>query len=246
MSKSCVTVNNLSVEYPLRKRLTATEDSRFFKRGRRSFFRALDGINFQLEDGDALGVMGANGSGKSTLLRALAGIVHPSHGDILLQGRIDSALDINLGFRPELTGRENIELKLLSLAVAPEEIPALTDSIIAFCDLGRFMDLPMNTYSAGMKARIAFGVATSRNPDVLILDEWIGVGDRVMREEAMKRMAEWVKQSGILVLASHNQEIMQRVCSKGLVLIAGKAAFLGNIDEALAYYEEAVKPQAGA
>lgn len=192
--------------------------------------KALDAISFSLIEGDRLGLIGHNGAGKSTLLKVLAGVYEPDRGRIEVKGRISSMIDIGLGLDAELTGTENIynmgRMRGFSVKQIKEKIP----DIIAFTDLGQFIDIPVKTYSSGMTTRLVFGVATSLEPDILLMDEWIGAGDASFFQKAIDRLENILDNSRVIVLASHNFDLIQQVCNKLVVLSAGKQVFFGDLD----------------
>jgi ABC-type polysaccharide/polyol phosphate transport system ATPase subunit len=193
---------------------------------------ALNGVSFHLKAGDRLGLVGPNGSGKTTLLKVLYGIYEPTAGHVETRGRIDALFNINLGFRPEATGRRNIFLRGLINGWTAESIEARTEEIIEFSELGDFIDMPLKTYSQGMAARLAFAAATSLDPEILLMDEWIGAGDADFQAKARLRMTELSQKAGIIVLASHNHGLIKNNCNKILELEAGRVAhFYDNVDE---------------
>lgn len=210
---------------------------RIVRENGKAYLRALHGISFALKAGDRLALIGPNGAGKSTLLRVMAGIYMPTAGSVECDGTVGSALDLSIGFRPEATGRRNVVLKSLMAGRSSEELPAIMADIEAFSELGDFMDAPMRTYSAGMRARLAFGLITALRHDVLLLDEWIGVGDRSFHAKATERMSRFVSDANILVLASHNPGLLRESCNLGLVIDAGEMKFFGPLEEALAFYD---------
>lgn len=183
---------------------------------------ALDGVSFDLEAGDRLGLVGVNGAGKTTLLKTLYGIYEPTSGWIDKRGSIDALFNINLGFRREATGRRNIVLRGLINGWSRKHIESRMDEIIDFSELDDFIDMPMKTYSAGMSTRLAFAIATSFHPEILLMDEWIGAGDQTFQDKAKARMDDVVDKAGIIVIASHNQTLINRLCNKILVLEKGR------------------------
>ncbi|WP_244534659.1 ABC transporter ATP-binding protein [Hyphomicrobium sp. CS1GBMeth3] len=183
---------------------------------------ALDGVSFSLRAGDRLGLVGANGSGKTTLLKVLYGIYEPTSGHIETAGRVDALFNIYLGFRQEATGRRNIVLRGLINGWSEQEIESRMEDIIAFSEVGEFIDVPIKAYSQGMAARLAFSVATSLEPEILLMDEWIGAGDPAFQEKARARMNELAERAGIIVLASHNHALIKRTCNLILELEKGK------------------------
>jgi ABC-type polysaccharide/polyol phosphate transport system ATPase subunit len=203
--------------------------------------KALNQVSFTLNEGDRLGLVGHNGAGKSTLLKVLAGVYEPDRGLLQIRGRISSMIDISLGLDFDLTGRENIITMGRMRGFPVKEVLAKIPAIIDFSDLGQFIDLPIKTYSAGMTTRLVFAVATSLDPDILLMDEWIGAGDANFFQKAVDRMDEIVTRARVIVLASHNFELIRRVCNKLLVLDGGKQVYFGNTD---AWDIETQKPRA--
>ena len=201
---------------------------------------ALDDISFRLEAGDSLGLLGHNGSGKTTLLRVLSGIFLPTRGTVRSSGIVGNALDLKLGFCGEATGRRNIMLKALISGLRKSQMPMLVRDIEAFAELGPFLDQPLYTYSAGMRARLTFGLATAIPSDILILDEWLGAGDRQMQIRVRERMRGFFNQAAIVVLASHSNDLLRKMCNKGIVLEHGKTVFWGGIEDAIASYDKLV------
>ncbi|KJV08258.1 hypothetical protein VZ95_18950, partial [Elstera litoralis] len=175
--------------------------------------RALNKINLHLKDGDRLGLVGVNGAGKTTLLRALAGTYPPVSGRIRAQGRIASLLDVSLGLDYELSGLQNIYLKGMFHGLNRRAIDARLDEVIDFADLGEFINLPVRTYSSGMVLRLAFSIITSMEPDIILMDEWVSVGDSHFIERATERLESFVGKSSILVLASHSEDLIRKVCN---------------------------------
>lgn len=193
--------------------------------------RALEGINFSLSEGDRMGIIGHNGAGKTTLLKVLAGIFEPDRGRVDIAGRVSSMIDVNIGLDANLTGRENILTMGRMRGFHTKEIISKIPEITEFSELGAFVDLPVKTYSAGMLSRLVFAVATSLEPDVLLLDEWIGAGDAAFHEKAAQRMKDILAKSRILVLATHNMHLLEEVCNKVLVLDGGKQKFFGLMSD---------------
>lgn len=208
----------------------------YFTRTRRSVDTLLKDITFTISTGDRLGVIGVNGAGKSTLLRMLAGIYTPSQGKLTVRGKAIGLFDISLGMLNDATGLENIYLRGLQMGLELKQIRALIPEVLAFSELDDSIDKPLATYSTGMRLRLAIAVSTMIEPDILLLDEWIGAGDAAFREKVRMRMLRLVERSSGLVLATHNVSLMRDLCTKGLVLDGGCTAYYGPIDEALDYY----------
>ena len=207
--------------------------------GNRLSVRALEDVNLALGRGDRIGLIGANGSGKTTLLRVLAGIYQPTRGRVRRRGRVASLFDISLGIDPGATGYENIRVRGALLGLTPAEVRQRSGDIAAFTELGDYLAMPVRTYSTGMMLRLAFAVCTCIEPEILLMDEWIGVGDAAFVEKAERRMEEFVGRAGILVLASHDPGLLARVCATGVHLDAGRVKACGPIGDLLKAYEEA-------
>ena len=191
--------------------------------------RALNNISFTLNDGDRLGIIGHNGAGKTTLLKVLAGVYEPDVGIVQVKGRISSMIDMGLGIDNELTGRENLINMGRIRGFSTKQVMAMTPEIIKFTELGEFIDLPMKTYSAGMRMRLIFGVATSMDPEILLMDEWIGAGDKGFFNKASERLNSVLHRSRVIVLASHNWRHIIGLCNKLLVLKAGAQVYFGDV-----------------
>lgn len=196
----------------------------------------LRGIDFQLRPGDRLGLIGGNGAGKTTLLRAMAGIYEPIAGRVQIQGLLGTLLDPNLGMNIELTGRENIGLRCRFFGLARADVQDIEHNVEDFANLGDFMDMPMKTYSAGMLVRLAFGLATAITPQVLLMDEWFMAGDASFMEKAQHRLAALVERTEILVVSTHQPDIMRRWCTRVIWLDNGMIRMDGTPDGVLAAY----------
>lgn len=185
---------------------------------------ALEDITFRLTEGDRLALLGHNGSGKTTLLRALAGVYSPSGGYVKTCGRISSLLDATLGMEPELTGIENIKLRSLLMGIPKQQLPSLIEEVIAFSELEEFIYLPVRTYSSGMVLRLAFAICTAQPPEILLMDEWISVGDAQFKDKAEKRLQQFIQQAAILVMATHDAHLAERVTNRQLHMVHGRIA----------------------
>ncbi|TDY25462.1 ABC-2 type transport system ATP-binding protein/lipopolysaccharide transport system ATP-binding protein [Paraburkholderia sp. BL6665CI2N2] len=199
--------------------------------------RALDNVDLRLDAGDRVGLIGPNGAGKSTLLRLLAGIYSPTAGTIRKEGKAVPLLDISLGMDDNSTGRQNIRLRGLLLGMTDSEIRAKQDDIAEFTDLGDYLDLPLRTYSSGMRMRLAFAVATAVDAEILLLDEVIGVGDASFQEKASVRLDDLHNRAEIVVLAMHSNDVIRRTCNKALWLEKGQVRMFGPVEEVIAGYE---------
>jgi len=200
--------------------------------------KALDKISFKFSHGDRVGLIGHNGAGKSTLLRVLAGIYEPIQGRFYCEGKISPLLNVMLGINHESTGYDNIMVRGLLLGLTRKEIQIKLDQIADFTELGDYLFAPVRTYSAGMQLRLAFAVATCIKPDILLMDEMIEVGDAAFLRKAQLRLDEFINKSSILVLASHSNETIQRLCNKVVLLEKGRIKYFGPIEEGFKQYNE--------
>lgn len=198
--------------------------------------RALDSIDLQLNEGDRLALLGGNGAGKSTLLRVMAGVYHPSSGRMEVQGKIASLIDISLGINAESTGRENIYTRAALLGIPKSEVSEKFHEITEFSDLGEFIDLPVRTYSSGMQLRLAFAVSTILKPEILIMDEWLSVGDEAFKSKADERLSSMIGGTKIMVLASHSRELVTSTCNKAIWLENGRIRASGTAAKVAAEY----------
>lgn len=185
---------------------------------------ALRDLSLRIRQGDRVGLVGANGAGKSTLLRTIAGVYEPTRGAVHVDGRVTALFSLALGIESDATGMENIVLRGLAAGMTRRQIDRLTGEIAAFTELGDYLDLPLFTYSAGMRARLEFAISTALRPEILLLDEWIGVGDADFLKKARARLDAMAGAAGILVLASHNEGLIKRVCNRVVRLERGSVA----------------------
>lgn len=192
--------------------------------------KALDNLNFKIADGERVGLLGHNGAGKSTLLRLLGKVYEPTSGLIRVEGSVGSLIDISLGMNPEATGRENIYMRGSLLGLNKNQMNQLFDAIVDFSELGDFIEMPVRTYSSGMHLRLAFAVSTVIRPDILIMDEWLSVGDEAFKVKAELRLKSVVEDSKILVIASHSEEMLRSVCNRVIWLEHGTIKMDGPTD----------------
>lgn len=226
-----IKLDNVSVNFPIydakhrsfkQTMLSAATGGRIVGgNGKPTEIQALKDINLDIQQGDRVALIGHNGSGKTTLLRVLSGVYTPTEGTISVKGKITSLLDSMLGMDGEATGLENIKLRGLFLGLKPKQTALLVDEIVEFSELGDFINMPVRTYSSGMVLRLAFAISTSVQPEILLMDEWMSVGDEQFRDKAEKRLTEFVDKAGILVMATHDHGLAQRVCSKHIHLEHG-------------------------
>jgi lipopolysaccharide transport system ATP-binding protein len=201
-------------------------------------FWALDDVSFEVGHGEALAIIGRNGSGKSTLLKLLYGLVKPDAGDIAIRGRMAALIELGAGFDPILSGRENTYINASILGLSRGEVDEILPAIIEFSGLGDFMDTPVKFYSSGMRARLAYSIASNLSPDIFLVDEVLAVGDSDFRQKCLRHMQGFVENGGTLLFVSHAAPQIQMLCTRGLVLDGGKSIFQGSALEALDHYYE--------
>jgi|GraSoiStandDraft_46_1057282.scaffolds.fasta_scaffold03179_2 lipopolysaccharide transport system ATP-binding protein len=203
-------------------------------------FWALRDINFDVADGEVVGIIGRNGAGKSTLLKILSRITDPTEGEIKLRGHVSSLLEVGTGFHPELTGRENIFLNGALLGMSRVDIVARFDEIVTFSEIEKFLDTPVKHYSSGMYVRLAFAVAAHLNPDILVVDEVLAVGDLAFQKKCLGKMSEVSREGRTVLFVSHNMPTVESLCKRGIVLSQGKMVFSGTAKDAVQYYLNSV------
>ena len=193
--------------------------------------KALRDVDLDVREGDRLALIGANGAGKSTLLRTMAGVYEPVRGTVVRSGRLCALLSLGMGLNMASTGRDNIALLAMHLDIPPREIRPHVDEIVEWTGLGPYIEAPLRTYSAGMISRLAFAVSTAIAPEILLLDEWLGIGDVEFQQKAYERMGAFVSGSSLLVLASHSTELLETWCNRAILLDAGRIAGEGSVSE---------------
>lgn len=234
-----ISVRNLGKAYRLYERPSDRLKHLLFSRWGREYgrvFWALRGVSFDLCPGEMLGIIGRNGSGKSTLLQILAGILQPTEGEVEVRGRIAALLELGSGFNPEFTGRENIYLQGAILGFSRRELEEKIDDIIAFADIGEFIDQPVKMYSSGMFIRLAFSIAIGVDADILLVDEALAVGDIFFKQKCYRRLEELRERGVAIVLVSHNMGDVAQYCSRTFLLDRGRVVFAGNTIEAIKRY----------
>jgi len=215
-------------------RLTRIEE------GKEDVIWALKDVSFDIFPGEVVGIIGRNGAGKSTLLKILSRITEPSSGEIKLKGRVASLLEVGTGFHPELTGRENIYLNGTILGMRRKEIDQKFDEIVAFSEIDKFLDTPVKRYSSGMYVRLAFAVAAHLEPEILLVDEVLAVGDAAFQKKCLGKMGEVAKEGRTILFVSHNLWAVQNLCQLSMILSQGKISFYGETHAALTQYLQAV------
>ena len=243
-------LTNVGVDFPVynnrgrslkNKVLTSVVGGRIQSCDGSATIRALSSVNLELNPGDRYALIGHNGAGKSTLLRVMAGIYKPTRGSALIEGRVMPMFDPGLGISPEATGWENIKTRGILLGLDDEEIDVLSDEIAEVSGLGDFLNMPVRTYSNGMRMRLAFCVSTAVRPEILLLDESVVVGDVGFLNMAHERINNLIADANIMVLASHSTNILKKLCNKGILMEKGGVTLFDSVDEMLAEYSKSTK-----
>ena len=233
MNEISILVDDVSLSFPKKKSIL-----QILKKVESSAFFALKGVNFTVNRGEVLGIIGRNGCGKSTLLRVIAGIFSPDRGECRSSGKISLLAGLGTGFTGHLTGRQNAFLYGSILGHDEKIMKSLMPEIISFSELEQFIDEPLRTYSAGMKARLGLAVASALNPEILLIDEVLGVGDPVFKEKSKKKILDMVAGAGTVVLVSHSFGLMTSICDRVIHMSEGKIIYDGDPTEAIASYYE--------
>ena len=199
-------------------------------------FWALRDVSFEVRDGEVVGLLGRNGAGKSTLLKVMSQITAPTRGCIKLRGRVASLLEVGTGFHPEMTGRDNVFLNGIILGMTRREVAGKFDEIVAFADIGEFIDTPVKRYSVGMRVRLAFAVAAHLEPEILLIDEVLAVGDAAFQQRCLGKIGEVSRGGRTVFFVSHNVAAVEALCTRGIVLEHGRVAFDGAPVEAIEHY----------
>jgi len=234
MTNPAILLKDIALYFPKQRNLLQILFGLFKKN--KSQFRALSGINFEIKQGEVIGIIGRNGSGKSTLLRVIAGIYPPDHGEVYAAGDISLLAGLGTGFSQHQTGRENALLYGSILGHDETEMREKLDQIIDFSELGSFIDEPLRTYSAGMKARLGLAVASAIEPNILLIDEVLGVGDPNFREKSKKKILDMVKGASTVVVVSHSFGLMTDICDRVVLIDKGEIAFVGEPQKAIKRY----------
>lgn len=236
MEDFAVRFKNLTKEYKLYKNdKDRFKDLIYGKRYKP--FKAIDNLTLDLPKGEVIGILGKNGSGKSTILKMVTGVVYPTSGDIIVDGKVSALLELTAGFDGELTGRENIYLKGYSMGMVRSEVNKIVSSVIEFSELGDYIDQPVRMYSSGMKARLGFAMAVNIDPDILVVDEALSVGDELFRDKCLKRMDKFRDEGKTILFVSHSLPQMRSFCTKGAWLYHGKLIDYGEIDDVASLYK---------
>jgi ABC-2 type transport system ATP-binding protein len=245
--EALISFQDVSVRYRLpQERVSGLKEYtiRFLQRRvRYEQFWALKGVSFQVMPGEIFGIIGRNGAGKSTLLKVMARVLHPTRGRVILRGQIAPLLELGGGFHPELTGRENVYLNMALLGYTHRQTEELFDSIVAFAEIPDFIDAPLRTYSTGMVARLGFSVATCMQPEILLVDEVLSVGDTQFQQKCLQRMEDYQRQGTTIVIVSHSLDMIQTFCQRALWLKNGQVEAIGDVHEVVERYQPVLKNQ---
>lgn len=239
MSNSVIQIKGVSLTFPRRRSLMNLLSSLFKKQ--RNDFTALKEINLNVSQGEIIGIIGTNGCGKSTLLRVISGIYPPDQGVCSVNGNISLLAGLGTGFSGHQTGRENAILYGSILGYSEEKIIDKLSEIISFSELGRFIDEPIRTYSAGMKARLGLAVASAIQPDILLIDEVLGVGDPTFKEKSTNRIMEMVQEAGTVMIVSHSFGMLSKICDRIVLMEKGEIIHQGDPAEAIRIYYQRAK-----
>lgn len=247
MGKEVLKVDNVSMKFNLSSEKVDSVKEYFIKLLKREMeydeFWALQNISFSLEKGDRLGILGLNGAGKSTLLKVIAGVFKPTTGTVTRKGKIAPLLELGAGFDMQYTGAENIYLYGAVLGYRKDFIRSKYDEIVAFSDLGKFINVPLKNYSSGMRSRLGFAIATIMEPEILILDEVLSVGDAKFRKKSEKKIKDMFDKEVTVLFVSHSLEQVKRLCNKAMILDHGQMKAFGDIDEVAEIYQKMIEEQ---
>lgn len=235
--------NDIVKRYRIGKSVSSVRDI-FRKSEEPQFHYAVNGVSFQLKPGESMGIIGPNGAGKTTTLKLLSGVTKPTSGEIAVNGRFSALIELGAGFHPDLTGRENVYLNGTILGMSRAEITERFDDILDFAGIGAFIDTPVKRYSSGMYARLGFSIAAHVDPDVLLVDEVLAVGDFAFRAKCYKRMDDLRAKGTSLIFVTHDMDAVRRVCDQGMVMYGGESIFRGTSAEAVVAYSDVVRQAA--
>ena len=242
MSDIVIEFKNVSKIYRLFKSDKQRFKAIFFKKTPYKPKKAVNNVSFKIQRGESVALLGKNGAGKSTILKMITEVAYPTNGDIKIKGRVSALLELTSGFDPEFTGRENIYLKGQILGLANEEIKKLEKTIIDFAELDEYIDQPVRTYSSGMKARLGFSINVNIEPEILIVDEALSVGDEEFRRKCIRKINQLIEKEHITLLyVTHATKTVKDFCKRGMIMQEGKLIFDGEIDEAVKIYTDTIK-----
>ena len=240
-SGPAIVADNLGVRYSLKLTRKQTVRDSLIRRVRRegdTDFWALRNVTFSVANGESVGIIGPNGAGKSTLLQVLAGILTPTEGSVTVSGHISSLLTLGVGFDQDLSGTENIRLAGAFMGMPHRDVEARLESIIEYAELGQFIDAPIKTYSSGMRARLGFAIATSVDPDILLLDEVLATGDAAFREKSKQRVLELVRAAKAIMLVTHDMQWVTEYCNRAILIERGRIEVMGKPEDVVSVHRE--------
>lgn len=238
MSDAIITFKNVSKTYILYKNDQARFKALFIKPKNPKTNRALNNVSFQINRGESVGIVGDNGAGKSTLLKMITGVAFPDEGEIIVDGKVAALLELTAGFSLEMTGRENIYLKGYILGLEDDYIKEIEENIIDFAQLGDYIDQPVRTYSSGMKMRLGFAINVNIEPDVLVVDEALAVGDASFKKKCKNKIKEIIEAGTTVLYVSHSADSVREICPRSIYLRKGTVIFDGPTDETLQVYQD--------
>lgn len=243
MKDIAIKFNNVTKKYKLYKNDKKRLLSVFLgKRIKYKEKNANNNISFEIKKGESVSILGRNGAGKSTMLKLITGVTFPTSGEVIINGRVSALLELTAGFDPEFTGRENIYLKAHLMGFDDEQIEKVENSIIEFAEIGDYIDQPVRTYSSGMKARLGFAVNANVDPEILVIDEALSVGDTKFQEKCKNKIKDIIARDNVTVLfVTHSVESAKSFCDRGMVLKDGKLVFDGEIKKAVEEYKKILK-----
>lgn len=241
MAEPIITFKNVSKTYILYKNDQARFKALFFKPKNPKTNKALNDVSFEICRGESIGIVGDNGAGKSTLLKMITGVAFPDSGEIIVNGKVAALLELTAGFSMEMTGRENIYLKGYILGLEDEYIKTIEEKIIEFAELGDYIDQPVRTYSSGMKMRLGFAINVNIEPDVLVVDEALAVGDATFKKKCKNKIKEIISAGTTVLYVSHSADSVKEICPRSIFLKKGTVIFDGPTEETLKVYRESKK-----
>lgn len=241
-----ISVNNISKKFrlPHHRRTTLFQNAIGLVKRQMAYeeFWALKGISFEVEKGETFGIIGRNGSGKSTLLKILARVLYPDSGTIIINGNVASFLELGVGFQPELTAAENIYIYASVLGMSRRETGAVYDRVLDFAELKKFEDMKLKNFSSGMYARLAFSTAVNCNPDIMLVDEVLAVGDEAFQKKSMAKIDEFREMGKTIIFVSHSQSVVRKICARSILLHNGETMCSGNTASVIRYYMALLNP----
>lgn len=236
-----ISFKDVSKEYTLYKNEKERFKSLFFKLKNAKKHMALKHVNLEIKKGEAIGIIGANGAGKSTLLKMITGVTFPTEGEVEVNGKVAALLELTAGFSSEMTGRENIYLKGYVLGLSDKYIAEIEERVIEFAELGDYIDQPVRTYSSGMKMRLGFAINVNIEPDILVIDEALSVGDANFKKKCKNKIKSIIDSGTTVLYVSHSKDGVKEICSRAVYLKKGEIIYDGSVSEATALYEASKK-----